>query len=288
MYFYYVFFKLTYFFAISFSVSEFFLYTLQVGELSGFVVARLRCCLKWMYIPPYPKHSFAPAPFLSQQDFERISRYLSPENDKYFYKPLGDFRWKIVLFSKPFELRPVKSKESFNQGLASGNYDDYKALFEKCYGKLLFFASSILKDKQAAEDIVQEQFMKLWNNRHTINKCTSVESYMYVMTKNASINYIKSHSNMVSITNEEPEDVPLDLERGIDISILENKMLELIDLMPPKRKNVFIMSKIEGVSNKEIASKLGISVKTVDRHLEIAKSYIKNKLSNEISWNHLT
>lgn len=178
----------------------------------------------------------------------------------------------------------MKQTKPINPGLKSGDYDSYKALFEKCYGKLLSFVIRLVNDKQAAEDIVQEQFMKLWDKKQTINEYMSVESYLYVMTKNAAINYLKSHGKLDNLPESGPSiAINLDLDRSIDEATIRAKLQELIDTMPAQRKKIFIMSKIDGMSNIEIAKITGLSVKTVDRHLALAKSFLKNTISQHMS-----
>lgn len=173
----------------------------------------------------------------------------------------------------------MKYDKSLNSGLRTGDYSCYRALFKRCYGKLLSFSNSIIKDKQAAEDIVQEQFMKLWSNKHQIDDRMCVESYLYVMTRNAALNYLKSHSKLVGIPEVESHTASqIDIDRRIDAAIIQNRLFELIGKMPPQRKKIFTMSKIEGMSSIDIANILGLSVKTVDRHLSIAKAYIKENI----------
>lgn len=178
----------------------------------------------------------------------------------------------------------MTTNKALNQGLASGDYESYKALFERCYGRLLSFVFSLIKDRQAAEDIVQEQFMKLWDCRKTIGECISVESYLYVMTKNSTINYMKSHNKTVAISNDLPADISYaDYDKRIDLSLMKSRLMEVVGMMPPQRRKVFTMCKIDGLSNTEVAKRLGLSVKTVDRHLAIAKSFIKENIPNTIS-----
>lgn len=198
---------------------------------------------------------------------------------------MGDFTRNIVyIINQYFQNSLLKTTKTINSGLRAGNYDSYKALFQRCYGKLLSFVNSIIKDKQAAEDIVQDQFLKLWDNKQNIDDSLSIESYLYVMTKNATINYIKSHSKFVIMPNNTPVVVScMDLDRSIDVSIIKGRLMEIIDKMPEQRRKVFTMSKIDGMSNIEIAEKLGLSVKTVDRHLAMAKSYIKANITFNIS-----
>jgi len=153
----------------------------------------------------------------------------------------------------------VKHNALSISGLKNGEYDSYRALFERCYGKLLSFVNYLIKNKQAAEDIVQDQFLKLWNNRQTIDELVSVESYLYIMTKNAALNYIKVRSKLIEIPeNGLPAVSSIDLDHNIDVNLVTNRLREIIDMMPEQRKRVFTMSRIDGMSTR-LKDTVGIS-----------------------------
>lgn len=172
--------------------------------------------------------------------------------------------------------------KSFLEGLRNGDKASYKVLFEALYGKLLSFVNFIIKDLFAAEDIVQNQFLKLWLDRYKIDDSKSIESLLFVMTKNATLDYLRAQKRKHTVENQEPMQETTDqqdIDHQLDYVSLQKRMLELIDTMPPQRKRVFTMKRIEGLSNQEIARQLGLSVKTVDRHLSMANDYIGKHMS---------
>ncbi len=142
-----------------------------------------------------------------------------------------------------------KQKTEFDliNGLKKNSHDSFQKLFEY-YGKPLFqFAFSYLKSKEAAEDVVQDVFLKIWNNRKNIKTDTSFQSYLFTITLNA----VRNHFNKLSAINELKHNILIDisiqkseLDDDIDYQSIIDKLDELINLMPEKRKEIFIKKKM--------------------------------------------
>lgn len=164
--------------------------------------------------------------------------------------------------------------------LKKGDHAAFQQIFER-YSKQLFqFSISYLKSKEAAEDIVQEVFLKIWNNRAEIKTDTSFQSYLFTITLNSvrkyfgklsKLNELK-HEILVDLTTQKPE-----LDTRGDYQILLDKLEELISQMPEKRRRVFILKKIEEKSQKEIAEELNITTKTVEYHIAEAMKFLKEE-----------
>lgn len=159
--------------------------------------------------------------------------------------------------------------------------DDKNAidLLYAAYSKRLFkFAFSYLKTEADALDVVQEVFISVWENRKKLNANTNWEAYLFTVAKNTVLsifrkkisekNYLE-HLQQVSIVSHNSN------EEQIDYNILSEKIQVLIEQLPEQRKLIFRMSKMEGQSNKAIAEKLNISVKTVEDHMTKARKFIK-------------
>ena len=84
-------------------------------------------------------------------------------------------------------------------GLKKGDYDSYLSLFRLYYGKFVNFVECIIKDRAAAEDIVQDAFMKLYINRGQLQEGLSVENYLYVITKRLMLNYIRDNKRQKTV-----------------------------------------------------------------------------------------
>lgn len=138
--------------------------------------------------------------------------------------------------------------------------------------ELYLAAFSILRDVDACKDIVQDVLLKLWLRRADV-RINSLKSYLHTAVRYKVLTYIKSANNRkVFIEPGELEDLV-----GVDIlndqlhkKDVEKLLEEGVSLLPPRCKEVFILSRFEHLSHKEIAERMGISVKTVEAQMTIA------------------
>ena len=168
------------------------------------------------------------------------------------------------------------------KGLKRGHSDSFRSLFVFYYPKFLAFATGLLKDRTAAEDILQEVFLKVWIKRETLDENKSMNNFLFVLTKNAVISYVsrrvKGRMSIETATGIEGRESTEETVAGDEVGI---RLLKLIEMMPEKRRKAFIFSRFAGMSNKEIAEKMGISIHTVNRHLTMALSDLKEGLLND-------
>ncbi len=139
-----------------------------------------------------------------------------------------------------------------------------------------------LKNLEASEEVVQETFVKLWENRKTLNITSSLKSYLFRAVRNSSLNVIKHEKikdKYKSYNEYEIKNHSASLDEEIDASELEIKIRKSIDLLPSERKKAFIMSRYEGLKYKEIAEKLNISKKTVENQIGKALKFLKSELA---------
>lgn len=149
-----------------------------------------------------------------------------------------------------------------------GDQQAFQAVFRQHYQALCYFAAAIVQDRQEAEDLVQETFSKLWNKRGDFRTTSHVKAFLYITTKNASLNFLKSRQRQVSreqaftYLHEEasPDEIfdPLLVETEI-ISELYHE----IENLPTQCQRIFRMSYLEGRKNEDIATMLNISYNTV-------------------------
>jgi RNA polymerase sigma-70 factor (family 1) len=162
----------------------------------------------------------------------------------------------------------------------SGDHASFQKIFG-LYSKPLYqFSWSYLKSKEASEDVVQEVFLKLWNNREEIKTDTSFHSYLFTIA----LNSVRKHFNKLSRSNEVKHEILIDFSRQKpefddrrDYQELLDKLQELIERMPDKRRHVFIKKKIEEKSLTEIAEELHIDTKTVEYHITQAMKFLKQE-----------
>ncbi|MBN2520495.1 MAG: RNA polymerase sigma-70 factor [Bacteroidales bacterium] len=161
----------------------------------------------------------------------------------------------------------------------------FEKLFKTLYPELCRYAYSLVKDQQVSEDIVQELFIYLWENKSNLN-IKSFQAYLYKSVKNKAINYLKSYGYI----NVQELSASIDKHQSTDNTSNELQQKELRDILqramkklPSKCYEVFYLKKFEELSNKEIAEKLSISVKTVENHFTIAIKKISAYLN--LYWN---
>lgn len=156
-------------------------------------------------------------------------------------------------------------------------------LFNYYYPRLYHFSKSILKIDNQIDDILQEVFVKIWLNRHTIGKAETFNAWIFTITKNEILSLLRNnirdqnfkHELFLRAVAEEyqtPNPVEFDeIKAGID---------KIIADLPEKRQMVFILSRTEGRSNREIALQLNISEKTVEDHITHAIKQIKHSMQD--------
>jgi len=164
--------------------------------------------------------------------------------------------------------------------LKEGNLHTFGELFDR-YGKRLYhFSMGYLKSAQNAEEIVQDVFLKIWMNREELSAQKSFESYMFTIAKNAILNTIrKSKSEKVYLNYAKlhpAKDILLDVE--LDFNELEKAYKDAIEHLSPRRKEIYLLSKEQFLSNADIAFKMNISIKTVENQMTSAISEVRKNL----------
>jgi RNA polymerase sigma-70 factor (ECF subfamily) len=150
----------------------------------------------------------------------------------------------------------------------------YKALFEQYMPALKRFAFSIIRSNIQAEDIASGVMIQLWRNRSSISSIQDIKTYLFIATRNACINHLKrdkgrKHRSLDDIDVEISIEIA-DPEKLLISGEMKKKMEQAIRDLPARCKMVFKLVKEEGLSYKEVADILGISVKTVDAQLVTA------------------
>jgi len=164
--------------------------------------------------------------------------------------------------------------------LKVGDKKAFEEIFRKYREKIYYFAIRYYNSAEDAENVVQDVFIKLWDEREGLREELSLNNYIYTIAKNHLFNiqrkkinekayhsYIVDH--LVQVSNLENELIYADLKAGID---------KVIDELPAQRKKVFIMSNFDGISNKELASLLNLSVRTIEVHKSLALQTIRKAL----------
>lgn len=154
--------------------------------------------------------------------------------------------------------------------IRNGNMLAYKQLFLKYYVPVRRFLTVILNDFEMARDMAQDIFLKVWLNRETLTEEKSIKSLVYTMARNAAINYLKQVDARKVRGIEEFALLSTESVEKVEAASLQKYILFKVARMPEKRRKIFMMSRYECLKNKDIAVRLGISVRTVEKHIELA------------------
>ncbi|MDA3929259.1 MAG: RNA polymerase sigma-70 factor [Prolixibacteraceae bacterium] len=172
-------------------------------------------------------------------------------------------------------------KNLFNQ-IQKGDQQSFELLFKTYYAPLCLFAHKYIYDQDECEEVVQAFFLKLWESRKTINITTSVKSYLYSSVRNRCLNYIK-HLKIKQEYQSEMVNSPaknnFDSNTFLEIDLIE-KINQCIDSLPPRRKEIFILSREHGLKYREIAEQLGLSIKTVEAQMGQALKDLREQLKD--------
>jgi RNA polymerase sigma-70 factor (family 1) len=175
-----------------------------------------------------------------------------------------------------------KKNNALNATAPIGNLDNFEALFKQYYAPLVVYACKYIPEMDAAREIVQDFFVKLYEKRSSLTIDTSLKSYLYRSVYNSCMNYI----NQRSIQDKHIRNIDMErndeenLENEISSLELQNRIFNLIEALPPKCKKIFKMNRLEGMKNEEIAVSLHLSKRTVETQISKALKILRNKLSD--------
>ena len=144
----------------------------------------------------------------------------------------------------------------------------FRKVFDRYYPRMLAFLRSFLQSDYDAEDVAQNVFVKLWMKREVLDR-EYLDIYLFRMTVNSAINFSKVRKRHVGL---EDIDLPDELDPGLEFDSRKrlDTIFKAVSEMPEKRREVFILSRLHGMSHKEIAEKLNVSAKTVENHINFA------------------
>ena len=163
--------------------------------------------------------------------------------------------------------------------IKQGDEEAFKEIYLSFFNAVVYFISKYIEDDDIVKDLSQESFYLLWKNRAKLNEAIGFKSYLLCIAKNLILNHIRSNNynkKYIDTVKKKASEESFSnkMENAMFNQIENHNILELvfakINELPQKQKDVFIMSKIKFMTNKEIAKTLGISVKTVEYRMMCA------------------
>jgi len=171
------------------------------------------------------------------------------------------------------------------KGIRENDKKSLEKLFRKLYTRLRNYANTIINSQDDAEDIVQEVFFKLWTNRHELDERKSIQTFLFVCTRNSCLNWLKhkktenDYARIMALvyTNDPGVLTPLESLVAGDI---ESDFYKVLDDLPQQCRKIFELNRFEGLKYHEIALKLNISIKTVETQMSRALVKIRFRLKS--------
>jgi RNA polymerase sigma-70 factor (ECF subfamily) len=174
--------------------------------------------------------------------------------------------------------------------LKKGNSKSFELIFKTYYPRLCVFAFHYTKQLESAEDLVKDVFVSIWNNHKNLEIKTSLSGYLFRSIRNSCINYLERDKNHNNLSIEEMGRLNIKIQEPLSEDYLMGKILanELeeqifseIEKLPDSCKEIFKLSRFEGLPHKKIAEKLNISENTVKSQIYNGLKKLKEALSSK-------
>lgn len=169
--------------------------------------------------------------------------------------------------------------------IIAGNHIAFEILFKTYSQRLIYFSRRYVIDKQTAENIVQNVFLRIWQNKESLDPTKNVQSYLFTAVKNESLKQLrhlsvekKQQENVSRLSIVEPTP-----DETIDKKELSEELNNAINDLPEKCREIFYMSRFDQLKYSEIADVLGISIKTVETQMGRALKKLREQLAHLIS-----
>ncbi len=177
------------------------------------------------------------------------------------------------------------SKDSEIAGrIRKGDKKEFESLFRSSYVSLVKYAKTLIKDHDTAEEIVQDLFVKLWQQKGKFKIESSLNGYLFRAVHNKCLHYIEhrkvveQHAEAISSrlpdTNEDPSEI-------LQHRDLQARIAGILERLPERCGKIFCMSRFEGLKYSEIAEKLSVSIKTVEASMGRALKEFRKELTEQ-------
>jgi RNA polymerase sigma-70 factor (family 1) len=173
--------------------------------------------------------------------------------------------------------------------IASGDEGAFRQVYVFYYKRLYQFAYALVKTREPAEEIVEDVFVRIWQQRETINSIQNLRVYLYTAIKNSALNYLSQKARQsitepfdhIHITVGNSTDTP---EQILITAEMQQKIQTAVEALPPRCKMIFKLVREDGLKYKEIAGILNISVNTIDAQMAIAIKKITAAIGTEFDF----
>lgn len=180
-------------------------------------------------------------------------------------------------------------ESKFFTSFKKGDQAAFTYFYEKYFLKVKSFSVQFVYDQDEAENLTQEAFVNLWQNRENVESINGIQSFLYTSAKSKCLNLIR-HNKIKDryndeLLNQKERELNIEVLKSIEFNALELTELERIihesiNDLPPKTRAVFIKKRFENKKNAEIAQEMQVTLKAVEAHMTKALKILKTKLSD--------
>lgn len=166
----------------------------------------------------------------------------------------------------------------------NNDYKAFQTLFHKYYATLCQQAYMLTQSSDIAEEIVSDVFLKIWRNRETLQIKISILAYLMKATRNASIDYLRQKTRQRAYNHDIEGDFTSDYASPTDMMIGDETLTiieKAIEALPPQCKLIFRMSRDAEMTYTEIATKLNLSIKTIETHMGRSLKFLRESLRQQ-------
>lgn len=176
-------------------------------------------------------------------------------------------------------LADMNNEKDILKRISLGDENAFRELFRYYYPRAEVFLGKVIYSREDIRDIAQNIFIRVWLMRAVLPEINSFGAYLYRMCRNAAVDYMRSRG--VSVPLPDDFDVVSDstADQFADARETEMRISRSVASLPGKRRKIFIMSRVEGLSNAEIAARLNISPKTVENQITLALRQLRTIVS---------
>jgi len=180
-------------------------------------------------------------------------------------------------------MRPCEDKSTLEQ-LRNGEAKALKIIFDCYYRSLCHYALQFLNDEDQAEEVAQDLFVRIWEKRTSLKIETSLKLYLFRSVRNQCINLIQ-HEKVKQLHARNIKEALFE-EEAADSYYIDSELADRIEgaihAMPEKRRQIFRLSREQGMKYREIAEQLNVSIKTVETQMGLALKTLREKLGNSL------
>lgn len=168
--------------------------------------------------------------------------------------------------------------------IREGEVNEFESLFRSSYVSLVRYARVIIKDHDTAEEIVQDLFFKIWQDREKLNIESSLNGYLFRSVHNRCLHHIEhlkvveKHAEEMSLMQPERQENPADI---LQYAELQARIASILEKLPERCGQIFYMNRFEGLKYSEIAEKLSVSIKTVEANMGKALREFRKELTEK-------